>query len=177
MISLTPIIQALTQKPAGFDGLWFRTVEGAAEYARRRLESLPLPACWIVREADKVRHAGAFAEDTTFGFDVVIAISNARSHAAGDTDDLLLTYRQAIKTRLLGWEIPEAPVAAGQGGVNQAIPNPIKYLGGQVIEYSEGDLYWRDRYEFDALITNYLADPTTPFNNSDLMERNDGHYL
>jgi hypothetical protein len=28
-----------------------------------------------------------------------------------------------------------------------------------VIEYTDGDLYWADRYSFDAVITNYLPDP------------------
>lgn len=150
MISLTPLIQHLTAKPAGFDGLWFRQVAGAAEFARLRADALPLPACWIVRAGDRVRHAGERAEDVTLGFDVVIAIENARSHSAGDTDDELLRYRRAVKDVLLGWEI--------EPGVH-----PLKFDGGQVIEYTDGDLFWRDRYQFDALITNYLPDPTAVF--------------
>lgn len=146
MISLKPLLDHLTPKPAGFDGLWFRQVAGAAEFARLRPEALPLPACWIVRAADKVQHAGERAENVTLAFDVVIAIENARTHAQGETDDVLLKYRKAVKALLLGWEIE---------------PNvrPIQFAGGQVLEYTDGDLYWRDRYEFDALITNYLPDP------------------
>lgn len=146
MISLTPLIQHLTPKPAGFTRLWFRQVAGAAEFAQVRPEALPLPACWVVRAADKVSHAGERAENVTLGFDVVIAIKNERSHTPGDTDDLLLQYRLAVKTLLLGWEI-ESDV------------RPILFNGGQVLEYTAGDIYWRDRYEFDALITNYLPDP------------------
>ena len=146
MISLKPLIEHLTAKPAGFDGVWFRQVAGAAEYARLRPEALPLPACWIVRAADKVQHAGERAENVTLAFDVVIAIENVRTHAQGETDDVLLKYRQAVKTLLLGWEI-EPDI------------KPLKFGGGQVLEYTDGDLYWRDRYDFDALITNYLPDP------------------
>ncbi len=146
MISLKPLIEHLTPKPAGFDGLWFRQVAGAAEYARLRPEALPLPACWIVRAADKVQHAGERAENVTLAFDVVIAIENARTHVQGDTDDELLKYRKAVKALLLGWEI-EPDV------------KPIQFAGGQVLEYTDGDLYWRDRYDFEALITNYLPDP------------------
>jgi len=146
VISLKPLIEHLTAKPAGFDGLWFRQVAGAAEYARLRPEALPLPACWIVRAADKVQHAGERAENVTLAFDVVIAIENVRTHAQGETDDVLLKYRQAVKTLLLGWEI-EPDI------------KPLKFGGGQVLEYTDGDLYWRDRYDFDALITNYLPDP------------------
>lgn len=146
MISLKPLIEHLTPKPAGFDGLWFRQVAGAAEYARLRPEALPLPACWIVRAADKVQHAGERAENVTLAFDVVIAIENARTHVQGDTDDELLKYRKAVKALLLGWEI-EPDI------------KPIQFGGGQVLEYTDGDLYWRDRYEFEALITNYLPDP------------------
>ena len=74
MISLKPLIVRLLQKPAGFDGIWFRQVAGAAEFARHRPESLPLPGAWIVRAADKVLHAGERAENLTLAFDVVIAI-------------------------------------------------------------------------------------------------------
>ncbi|MRD73297.1 hypothetical protein HCX48_00475 [Rhodocyclus tenuis] len=146
MISLRPLISRLEQKPVGFAGVWFRQVAGAAEFARIRPDALPLPAAWIVRAADKVQHAGERAENITLAFDVVIAIENARSHTHGETDDVLLKYRLAVKTALLGWEIE---------------PNvrPLNFAGGQVLEYTDGDLYWRDRYEFDALITNYLPDP------------------
>lgn len=146
MLSLKPLIDHLTPKPAGFDGLWFRQVAGAAEYARLRPEALPLPACWIVRAADKVSHAGERAEEVRLAFDVVMAITNARTHAQGDTDDELLRYRQAVKTLLLGWEM-EPDV------------RPIQWEGGRVLEYTDADLYWADRYAFDAVITNYLPDP------------------
>lgn len=146
MLSLKPLIAHLTPKPTGFDGVWFRQVEGAAEYARRRLDGLPLPACWIVRADDQVKHAGERAEWMTLGFDLVIGITNARGHEPGDTDDMLLAYRQACKTLLLGWEL-EPDV------------RPLQFAGGRAIEYTDGDLFWRDRYEFKALITNYLPDP------------------
>ncbi|AST87990.1 hypothetical protein CIG66_25335 (plasmid) [Ralstonia pseudosolanacearum] len=146
MISLTPLIEHVKPKPAEFAGIWFRQVAGAAEFAQVRPEALPLPAAWIVRAADKVQHAGERAENVTLAFDVVIAIENRRTHKQGDTDDELLKYRVAVKALLLGWQL--------QPGVR-----PIKFVGGQVLEYTDGDLYWRDRYEFDALITNYLPDP------------------
>lgn len=150
MISLTPLILHLTPKPVGFGGLWFRQVAGAAEYARLNREALPLPAAWVVRAGDKVRHAGIGLEDTDFVFDVVIAIENARTHTQGDTDDELLKYRRAVKSLLLGWEI-EPDV------------RPIKWDGGQILEYTDGDIYWRDRYEFTALISNYLPDPVPAY--------------
>lgn len=149
MISLTPLIEHLAVRPAAFDGLWFRQVAGAAEFARIRPEALPLPAAWIVRASDKVKHAGERAEDVTLAFDVVIAIENARTHRQGETDDLLLKYRLAVKMQLLGWEMP------GADGPEK----PLQFAGGQVLEYTDGDLYWRDRYEFSALVTNYLPDP------------------
>ena len=149
MISLTPLILHLSNAPTGFSGLWFRKVAGAAEFAQARPDALPLPACWVIRAADKVRHAGERAENVSFIFDVVIAVENARVHRPGETDDKLLAYRQAVKPLLLGWE-PEPGV------------RPLKFDGGRVLEYTDGDLYWADRYQFDALITNYLPDPA-PF--------------
>ncbi len=165
MISLSPLIAHLRPAPAGFDAPWFRQVGGAAEYARIRPEALPLPAAWIVRAADRSKHAGERAEDVTLAFDVVIAIANARTMDGLDVDDLLLQYREAVKTRLLGWEIAQAV-------------RPLKFAGGQVLEYTDGDLYWRDRYEFRALITNYLPDPVPVFSGITHMEAQaDEHYL
>ncbi len=146
MLSLSPLIAQLTDKPAGFNSLWFRQVAGAAEYAQIRPEALPLPAAWVVRSAEKSSHAGERAENINVGFDVVIAIENVRRHAPGETDDLLLQYRQAVKTLLLGWQL-EFDV------------RPIRFESGRVLQYSDGDLYWADHYSFDALLTNYLDDP------------------
>ena len=166
MISLTPVIKLLKPAPAGFAHPWFRQVAGAAEYARLRIEELPLPAAWVVRAADRVRHAGERLEDVDLAFDVVIAIENIRTHADGETDDVLLAYRLAVKDLLLGWEVADES-------------DPINFAGGQVIEYTDGDLYWRDRYVFSALITNYLPDPlpaqTDPGINR--LENSDEHYL
>lgn len=165
MISLTPLIKHLTPKPVGFDLLWFRKVEGAAEFAQIRPDSLPLPAAWVVRASDRVKHAGERAEDVKLAFDVVIAIENVRSHTPGEMDDVLLKYRIAVFKRLTGWEIE---------------PNvyPLKFGGGQVLEYTDGDLYWRDRYDFEALITNYLPDPVPVFSGINHLEANaHDHYL
>lgn len=165
MISLTPIVKFLKPAPEGFRRPWFRQVGGAAEYAQIRPDALPLPAAWIVRAADRVRHAGERAEDVTLAFDVVIAIENARNHEDNDTDDILLAYRLAVKDRLLGWEI-EPDI------------KPLQFGGGQVLEYTDSDLYWRDRYTFGALITNYLPDPEPVFSGIHNMEANaNDHYL
>lgn len=150
MLSLKPIIQILSTKPVDFDGLWFRDVGGAAEYAQTKSEGLPLPMCWVVRPADKTDHAGDGVEDVVIAFDVVIAIENARTHEAGDTDEMLLTYRQAVKKLLLGAKFPNAI-------------RPIQFVGGTVIDYTNADLYWRDRYEVKAIIENYLPDPVDSF--------------
>jgi hypothetical protein len=146
MISLTPLINHLTSKPVGFSDVWFKQVAGAAEYAQLDVQNLPLPNCWVIRAADKVTHAGERAEDVDMSFDVVIAIENARDHRPGETDDMLLKYRLAVKNLLLGWEI-EPDVT------------PIQFDGGRVLQYTNGDLFWADKYSFSALITNYLDDP------------------
>jgi len=146
MISLTPVIKRLTPKPDSFADIWFRQVAGAAEFAQVRPDALPLPACWVIRSADRSRHAGECAENVTLAFDAVIAVDNARNHVPGETDDKLLAYRRAVKDLLLGWE--------PQPGVR-----PLKFDGGRVLEVTDSDLYWADRYTFEALVTNYLPDP------------------
>lgn len=146
MIPLKPLIELLSSKPDGFAHPWFRQVGDGGNFAKVRADALPLPAAWLVRAAEKSDHIGERAENLTLGIDVIIAIENAREHYPGETDDILLQYRLAIKTKLLGWQI-------------ETNVRPMKFGGGQIIEYTEGDIYWRDRYLFDALITNYLPDP------------------
>lgn len=150
MISLKPVITLLTNKPGTFDGVWFRRVAGAAEYAQIRPEALPLPAAWVVRSADKGQSIGERLDEITPSFDVVIAIENARTHEPGETDEQLLKYRWAVYRALRG---------------NQVVPDtePVKFHGGRVIEYTDGDLYWADRYSFGGVIDNYLPDPAAQF--------------
>ncbi|WP_300434795.1 hypothetical protein [Zoogloea sp.] len=146
MISLTPLVEHLRPQPAGFAHLWFRLVGQAADYAQLHVQELPLPACWVVRAADQVQRAGERAANGSFAFDVVIAIENVRMSDTRSTDDDLLDYRRAVLARLEGWEIE---------------PNvrPIQWRGGKALEYTDGDIYWADRYTLDALVTNYLPDP------------------
>lgn len=150
MIALTPIVELLAERLPGFDGHWFRTVDGGAEYAQIRQDALPLPAAWVIRGADKVRHAGERAEDTTFVFDIVIAIANVRRDGRNGGDEELQKYRRAVKSLLLGWQMADA---------DGDLVRPIVFNGGRVLEYTEGDIYWADNYSFNALVTNYLDDP------------------
>lgn len=160
MISLTPLIALINQaRPAGFERDWFREVGGAAEFAKiAAVTVIPLPGCWLVRAADSAKPAGERAEDLALAFDVVIGITNERVKTAGETDDELLRYRRAVHTLLLGWRFPKAP-AATPTAPNPVLTRPITFGGGQVIEYTDGDLWWRDRYQFIAHQTNYLPDP------------------
>lgn len=159
MISLTPLIALITAKPPGFTTDWFREVGGAAEFAKlAAVTKVPLPGCWLVRAADSAKPAGERAEDVALAFDVVIAITNVRMKTAGETDDALLRYRRAVHALLLGWRYPKGP-AATPTAPNPVLTQPISFSGGQVIEYTDGDMWWRDRYSFSAHLTNYLPDP------------------
>lgn len=146
MISLTPLIRRLQARPAGFSGQWFRAVGGGGDYASIDPDGLPLPACWVVRASDKARPLGERVEEVTPMLDLVIAVENTRASRSGEADDELLRYRLAVKDLLLGWEI-EPDV------------RPLRWTGGSILEYTKHDIYWRDRYEFSALVTNYLPDP------------------
>ncbi|MDT4328539.1 phage tail terminator protein [Methylomonas sp. MS20] len=148
MISLTPVLDTLRTAPAAFAHAWFRDFGLAAEYAQIDPDRLPLPALWLVRAADKSDEldAEARAANITLGFDAIVAIENIRTQRAGETDDVLLAYRHAVREKLQGFEI-EPDVY------------PIRFKGGKVLEYTKEDIYWADRYEFSALITNYLLDP------------------
>lgn len=149
MISLAPVIARLRlarpQLPAGMP--WFRQVEGAAAFARlSAMTNVPLPGCWVVRTADPSTPAGERRSVTRVQFDVVIGVTNHRIASAGDSDDVLLAYRLAV----LG-ELQEL-MLAGQ-------TDSMERTAGAAIEYTEGDLWWRDTYMCPVETTNFLPDP------------------
>ncbi|WP_310627497.1 hypothetical protein [Limnohabitans sp.] len=148
MLSLQPIIDRIkSARVAGFERDWFRQVAGAAEFAKLAITTaLPLPACYVVRAADPAKAVGERRDSVTVAFDVVIAVTNLRTATAGETDDALLRYRAAVYQLLRGWRINDSST-------------PIALEGGQVIEYTDGDLWWRDRYSLSTEINNYLPAP------------------
>lgn len=155
MISLEPIRQHVATKPQGFDGQWLRSVSGAASFARLgERKHIQGPQGWVIAAADQVQHLGAREEYTTFLFDVVLSVTTIHARSAAD-DDELIRYRRAIKNKLLGYVFfsPEIDCQV----------EPIKWHGGAVVEYTDVDLFWRDRYSFRALITNYSPLPTGDF--------------
>jgi hypothetical protein len=158
------VLALLRQAPEGFPYEWFRQVGGAAEYAQIRPDALPLPAAWVVRAADGVRSVSSegMAFELDMGFDVVIAISNARGSVSGDMDEALLDYRRAVFGLLVG-QFLEADV------------RPFTWKGGTVLEYTDGDLYWRDRYQMQAVLDNYLPEP--PELGAPVLNRNSGETL
>lgn len=153
MISLTPVIDRLRTASVGRAKLpaqlpWFRQVEGAAAFARvASLPQVPLPGCWVVRAAEQSAPAGERRSVVTVAFDVVIGITNHRIASAGDSDDVLLAYRLAVLAELQ--ELRDLP----------GLVDAIERKGGSVIEYAEGDLWWRDQYTCAVAVTNYLPDP------------------
>ncbi len=154
MISLTPVIDALRlARPALPSGLvWFRQVEGGAAFARvADLPSVPLPGCWVVRTGDASMPDGERVSVTTVSFDVVMGVTNHRMATAGDSDDVLLAYRRAVLDVLQEWEFDPSQ--------HMRQLRPLERTGGQAIEYSAGDLWWKDTYRFTARIDNFLPDP------------------
>jgi hypothetical protein len=150
VISLAPVIAALVAArpvlPAGLP--WFRQVEGGAAFARvADLPSVPLPGCWVVRTSEKSTPGGERVAHVTVVFDVVMAITNVRMGTNGDADDALLHYRQAALQALQ--ELAPWPETL----------EPVERTGGQAIEYSAGDLWWKDSYTTTVRVTNYRADP------------------
>jgi hypothetical protein len=148
--NLSPVRALLTQAPAGFDGFWFRQVAGAGEYARVKLDAIPAPAAYVVRTAEPAKPMGERLAQSTVKFSVVIVLENTRTDRTASTDDALLAYRDAVATKLLGWlPSPEA--------------EPLRYVGGALLELTENVIYWNDHYELPHIVNNWLPDPAVQF--------------
>lgn len=152
MISLTPVMTALATAraalPAGLQ--WFRQIEGGAAFARvADMPNVPLPGCWVIRTGERSKPSGERQADVTVSFDLVIAVTNVRMATGGDADDALLAYRMAALSVLQ--ELEPWPNTM----------DAIERVSGQAIEYSAGDLWWKDSYAATVRVTNYLPDPVT----------------
>lgn len=146
MISISPLISLLSTKPPDFNGDWFRRVDGIFEYAALGKEkAIPMPYAWLVRRTDTPTHWGERTEDVVAQLDIIIGLSHVRTHSAGDGDDKMLAYRLAVKSLLLGYQLANA--------------QPLKYQGGSLWDTAGGNVFWKDTYQFQALVTNYLPDP------------------
>jgi hypothetical protein len=146
MLSLSSIVDLLKPKPDDFSGLWFRKIGGGGEYAKAMTEKLPLPLAWVIRAADTSTSIGDGATDDVVAFDVVIAIENQRTQNPFEADEQMIRYRQAVLDLLLGYALP--------GSIK-----PVTFEGGQVLDYANGELFWRDRYRVVQTITTFLPDP------------------
>lgn len=157
MLSLKPLIQLLKNPPDGWSAArpWFREVGGMGEYGKLNIGgderlSVPAPAAFVIRSRETSKPMGERISDTGIHIDVPILIENARSHYAGETDDLLLAYRKGVCQLLEGWYL-------------EPDMQPLRYVGGALMDVADGYVLWADRYQFGAVLTNYLPDPEDGF--------------
>lgn len=114
-----------------------QTVEGAASYAAvRSLKEFRTPCAYVVltneKPDNKEPKAGQQRAMVTFG--VVIAVHNYRDRTGGELKDTIRPILGAVRGALMGWK-PDVP-----GG------RPVKWAGGDVIDYDDNTLLWGEVY-------------------------------
>lgn len=146
MISIQPIIERVSKKPLDFEDIWFKGVGGTAAYASINPHKIPAPYCWLVNADNPAKPLGRLESEGILTFSAVVSVSNVRTHEAGDTDEMLLQYRNAIYKLLQGFK-------------TEHLSSGLSWRGGRTLQNSNTELVYADKYQAPFVITNYLPDP------------------
>jgi hypothetical protein len=140
-VNLAPIVQRLRTVATTF-----KSVGGAAEYDAALDAQIVTPSAYVVELSSNPRQQGSYTltvvtQTVEVTVAVIIAIKH-RSDIKGDGDQSPLeAARTAARMALLGW---------------QAAPDnePLTYVGGQLLDFEPGMLWWQDVYVTTETITN-----------------------
>lgn len=154
-MNLEAIIQQLRDHAPVFGG----RVAGAADYAKGVAENtwMALPAAYVVPEdedpGDQTGRGGAYDQQVTESFGLVVVFDNSVATAAGDRRGQTVMHgydatRLAVFRALLNWRPPPSEgdvLRAGQG---------LYYTGGELLGYDRARLFYQWTFALDTLITD-----------------------
>ncbi|MAN51214.1 MULTISPECIES: phage tail terminator protein [unclassified Marinimicrobium] len=120
-----------------------RAVEGAASFAAvQNLRDFVVPGAYVVltreRPDNQEPRGGRQRAIVTLG--VVVAVRNYRDVTGGELKDALNPILNGVRNALIGWTPPE------QGA------RPMKWAGGDVIDYDDNTLLWGDVFQTQHFI-------------------------
>lgn len=118
-------------------------VEGAAQYAAiTRLGEFRADSAYVLlvkeRSDDEPPKAGRQRALVTFG--VVIAVTNYRDRAGGESIEDISPLIGHVRAALMGWQ---PPISGGR---------PCQWLQGEVLDYDASILLWAETYRTQHFI-------------------------
>lgn len=140
-MNVAPIIARLRDRAP-----LFKRVGGAAQYDAATEALIATPAAFVIELASNPRQEGSYTltvvtQIVQVTVAVVIAVSLSKDTAGGDDNSPLELARKAARDALLGYQI--APDN-----------EPLTFVGGQLLDFEPGKLWWQDVYVTTETITN-----------------------
>jgi hypothetical protein len=142
-MNLLPVIDRL--KTASGDV--FKHIGGAAEFDRAIEALIAAPAAFVIEQANAVRDQRgsstytATTQTVQVQIGVCIAVHLHQDVSGGADKTPLQEARDAVRLALLGW----------QPSIEH---EPVVYVGGQLLEFMPGVMWWQDSYSTAHLITD-----------------------
>lgn len=133
MINIRPLIEQRLRAeiPA------FKEVAGAAGLSNILQGRIADPGCYIFQErktAETSALVGATMQRVTVLIAVVTVVRNVRDGRGADAADTSQEFQADIQTALLGWQPHESA-------------DPMEFVGGALVSFSNGFLIWKDTYK------------------------------
>ena len=114
----------------------FKEVAGAADLNSILAGRVSAPGCYIFTERDTAGAntlVGAVSQRVTELMAIITVVRNVRDAQGADADDENKVLRSLVSTALLNWE-PDAT------------HEPMEYVGGSLVSFANGFLYYKSTY-------------------------------
>lgn len=140
-MDLTPITTRLQAEASDV----FKIIGTAAEYDAAAESLAAAPAVFVIEQddgADPPVLCGVVEQSVVVRLACVIAVKLQRDTRGEGGRSALQTARGAVRAALMGW-VPDA--ATGE---------PITYVGGQMLDFLPGTIWWQDVYQVRETVRN-----------------------
>lgn len=130
-MDVSPVVTRLQERLTGL-----REIAAAAGLEAAMSGNLAAPAVYVIplnESALALEHTGAVDELLTQVVGVILVVETRDSTGGEGVTDLAGLRRQ-VKRALLGW-VPDDTTG-----------EPVRFLGGEIVEFANGRLWWSDEY-------------------------------
>jgi len=135
------VIEIVDDRLRGLVPAPFKVYGSAADYASVDLEKSPpraYPACYLIvlrEDAQPLPRVGSMRDQVTLHFATVTIVQNVAGERGGAAVFDTATPRGAIRTAINGW-------------LPSGAKHPVRYAGGELLDFVAGRLAWADAWAF-----------------------------
>lgn len=137
-MNLDPIVDRLESQVSAL-----KLVGSAANFANAALKLAVFPAAFVLPATESAERNPfmdqAVEQTVSMQFGVAFAVRDLKTSDGSAAHDALEPVRSPVRDALLGWKPPDAEAG-------------IEFVGGQLIEFENGVMWWVDTYRTEYMI-------------------------